>query len=166
MSPPAVITAIATTHSPRFNERFSTTLTSDFKATPRLVLSLGLATAFVTPVKAVTATSASGSVPGEFVISARGVEGGGIYAISRDLREGAALAIDVMPDVTEVEVAPGTRVLACAYLGTVEEPALAAHANTHLARYKQPRLWVRLDHLPRNANLKLNRRALRAMGMP
>jgi acyl-coenzyme A synthetase/AMP-(fatty) acid ligase len=31
-----------------------------------------------------------------------------------------------------------------------------------LARYKQPRLWVRLDHLPRNANLKLNRRALRA----
>jgi acyl-coenzyme A synthetase/AMP-(fatty) acid ligase len=64
--------------------------------------------------------------------------------------------------VTEVEVAPGTRVLACAYLGTAAEPALAAHATAHLARYKQPRLWIRLDHLPRNANLKLNRRALRA----
>jgi uncharacterized flavoprotein (TIGR03862 family) len=42
---------------------------------------------------------------GEFVISSRGVEGGGIYAVSRDLRDGATLAIDVMPDVTEAEVA-------------------------------------------------------------
>jgi acyl-coenzyme A synthetase/AMP-(fatty) acid ligase len=64
--------------------------------------------------------------------------------------------------VSEVEVAPGTRVLACAYLGPAEAPALAAHAATRLARYKQPRLWTRLNQLPRNANLKLNRRALRA----
>ncbi len=41
---------------------------------------------------------------GEFVISARGVEGGGIYAISRDVRNGAALQIDLMPDVSGVEV--------------------------------------------------------------
>ena len=39
---PVVITAIGMTHSPRFNERFTTTLTTDFKATPQLVLSLGL----------------------------------------------------------------------------------------------------------------------------
>lgn len=64
--------------------------------------------------------------------------------------------------VTEVEVAPGTRVLACAHVGKADEAALAAHAATHLARWKQPRIWVRLDHLPRNANMKLNRRALRA----
>lgn len=64
--------------------------------------------------------------------------------------------------VTEVEVAPGSRVLACAYGGSVDQAALAAHAATGLARWKQPRLWVRLDHLPRNANMKLNRRALRA----
>jgi acyl-coenzyme A synthetase/AMP-(fatty) acid ligase len=65
--------------------------------------------------------------------------------------------------VTEVEVAASTRVLACAYLsaGPLDETALAAHAAQHLARWKQPRLWVRLDHLPRNANMKLNRRALR-----
>jgi predicted flavoprotein YhiN len=42
---------------------------------------------------------------GEFVVSARGVEGGGIYAVSRALRDGAALTIDFMPDVTEAEVA-------------------------------------------------------------
>lgn len=64
--------------------------------------------------------------------------------------------------VSEVEVAPGTRVLACAYVGPAEEPALKAHASDRLARYKQPRIWQRMDQLPRNANLKLNRRALRA----
>ena len=64
--------------------------------------------------------------------------------------------------VTEVEVSPGTRVLACAHLGQADEAALTAHASAHLARYKQPRLWFHLDQLPRNANMKLNRRALRA----
>ena len=39
---PVVITGLTTTHSPRFNERFATTLTTDFKATPRLVLSFSL----------------------------------------------------------------------------------------------------------------------------
>ena len=42
---------------------------------------------------------------GEFVISARGVEGGGIYAISRALRQGALLVIDLMPDLALAEVA-------------------------------------------------------------
>lgn len=42
---------------------------------------------------------------GEFVISARGLEGGGIYAISRAVREGAVLWLDLMPDVPEAEVA-------------------------------------------------------------
>jgi acyl-coenzyme A synthetase/AMP-(fatty) acid ligase len=78
--------------------------------------------------------------------------------------EAALAAVPGLTDcaVTEVEVAPGTRVLACAHVGTAEEAALAAHAAAHLARWKQPRIWVRLDHLPRNANMKLNRRALRA----
>ena len=39
---PVVITGIGLTHSPRFNERFTTTLTTDFKATRQLVVSLGL----------------------------------------------------------------------------------------------------------------------------
>jgi hypothetical protein len=33
------------------------------------------------------------------VISRRGLEGAGVYALSRDLREGATLEIDLMPDV-------------------------------------------------------------------
>lgn len=35
---------------------------------------------------------------GEFVISARGVEGGGIYAISRQMRLGASVMIDLLPN--------------------------------------------------------------------
>lgn len=42
---------------------------------------------------------------GEFVISAKGLEGGGIYAVSRDLRDGAGLAVDLMPDVAADQVA-------------------------------------------------------------
>lgn len=41
---------------------------------------------------------------GEFVLSAKGVEGGGIYAISRSLREGATLALDLMPDLSQAEI--------------------------------------------------------------
>ncbi len=42
---------------------------------------------------------------GEFIISSKGIEGGGIYAVSRDLRQGAALRLDLMPDVSVDEVA-------------------------------------------------------------
>ena len=42
---------------------------------------------------------------GEFVISSKGLEGGGIYAVSRELREGGALRLDLMPDVPEAVVA-------------------------------------------------------------
>ncbi len=41
---------------------------------------------------------------GEFVISARGLEGGGIYSVSRDMREGAALTVDFLPDMSEHKV--------------------------------------------------------------
>lgn len=64
---------------------------------------------------------------------------------------------------TEVTVKPDLSVIACFYLadGPVAEADLHAHAETHLARYKQPRFYVRTDALPRNANGKLHRRQLR-----
>jgi uncharacterized flavoprotein (TIGR03862 family) len=37
---------------------------------------------------------------GEFVVSARGIEGGGIYAMSAALRQGAPLALDLMADLS------------------------------------------------------------------
>ena len=41
---------------------------------------------------------------GEFVISAHGIEGGGIYALSRAMRHGAALTLDFLPDLSEADL--------------------------------------------------------------
>lgn len=41
---------------------------------------------------------------GEIVISERGLEGGGIYALSRPLREGAELTIDLLPDLSQAQI--------------------------------------------------------------
>lgn len=47
----------------------------------------------------------AGVTRGEFVLSKRGLEGGGIYTISAHLREGSPLHIDLCPDLTEAEIA-------------------------------------------------------------
>ena len=50
------------------------------------------------PVKSVALHAGDLISRGEIVISQRGIEGGGIYALSRALREGAPLTIDLLPD--------------------------------------------------------------------
>lgn len=42
---------------------------------------------------------------GEFVITARGLEGGGVYSISKPVREGARLCLDLCPDLGAERVA-------------------------------------------------------------
>ena len=42
---------------------------------------------------------------GEFVVSARGVEGSAVYAVSRDLLAGGGLLVDLVPDLDVAEVA-------------------------------------------------------------
>ncbi|PZQ95508.1 MAG: aminoacetone oxidase family FAD-binding enzyme [Cereibacter sphaeroides] len=59
---------------------------------------------FGTPVKGAALCVAGRRERGEWIISVRGIEGGGIYAISRCLREGAALTIDLMPELSEAEI--------------------------------------------------------------
>ncbi len=44
------------------------------------------------------------SVQGEFVISSRGLEGSAIYAMSRAVREGAPLSVDLVPGRDAVDV--------------------------------------------------------------
>jgi acyl-coenzyme A synthetase/AMP-(fatty) acid ligase len=57
-----------------------------------------------------------------------------------------------------------TRVIAAFYVadGPVDEARLEAHCAERLAPYKRPRVFVRVDSLPRAANGKLSRRLLRA----
>jgi acyl-coenzyme A synthetase/AMP-(fatty) acid ligase len=79
-------------------------------------------------------------------------------------------AMALLPSLTdcaavEAEPTPGTRIIACLYTSDylITDKALADHAHQTLARYKQPRLFIRLDALPRNANNKLNRAQLRTV---
>ncbi len=60
---------------------------------------------FGQPVKGVALMAGAQRERGEFVISARGIEGGGVYAVSRALREGATLRLDLMPDLDPAEIA-------------------------------------------------------------
>ena len=53
---------------------------------------------FGQPLKGVAFQAGAFKSRGEAVISARGLEGGGIYSISRGVREGHALYIDLAPD--------------------------------------------------------------------
>lgn len=55
---------------------------------------------FGKPIKSITATAQQKSILGEFVISKNGVEGSAIYALSKVLRNGATLQIDLLPDVS------------------------------------------------------------------
>jgi hypothetical protein len=71
----------------------------------RVDWSAKMAPFFGQPVKGVALLAGKRRERGEFVISARGIEGGGIYSVSREVREGAALALDLVPDLSEAEVA-------------------------------------------------------------
>lgn len=72
------------------------------------------------------------------------------------------------PDVAEAaavehEVRPNVCVIAAHYVavGPLDEAELSAHMEERIARYKQPRLYFYATSLPRSANGKLVRRALR-----
>jgi uncharacterized flavoprotein (TIGR03862 family) len=59
---------------------------------------------FGQPVKNVILRAGGRAVRAEFVISAQGLEGGGIYAVSAAMRDGAPLTLDLVPDLTLDEI--------------------------------------------------------------
>ena len=61
----------------------------------------------------------------------------------------------------EVTLRADTSVIGLAHTGPADPAALAAHAETCLARYKQPRLYRRRDSLEHTATGKIDRRAIR-----
>lgn len=76
-------------------------------------------------------------------------------ALHAQIHEVAAVALPIKADVT---------VIAAFYTSAnvIKEDELAAHCAKHLARYKAPRLFIHKAALPRGANNKLLRRALRS----
>lgn len=63
--------------------------------------------------------------------------------------------------VTEINVGPGSSVIAAFWTGIAKAEELQTLAKNGLARYKQPREFIRLEILPRTSTGKINRRALR-----
>lgn len=62
----------------------------------------------------------------------------------------------------EVRASPDKTLIVAFYTGTATpEAELHSHCAAHLARYKCPHIYVRLDTLPRGANNKLLRQRLR-----
>ncbi len=68
----------------------------------------------------------------------------------------------------ELEVRPGVRVIALCYTAStdLDSNLLSAHAARELARFRQPRAFIRVPSLPRGANAKILRRALRTLTVP
>ncbi|APE43337.1 benzoate--CoA ligase [Sulfitobacter alexandrii] len=64
---------------------------------------------------------------------------------------------------TEIEVKPGVSVIAAFYTSAnpLDDATLGRYAEERLARYKRPRLYIRVGALPTGANGKLLRRKLR-----
>lgn len=58
---------------------------------------------FGAPIKGVAFHAGAHVSRGEAVISQNGIEGGGIYSLSRWIRDGESLRIDLMPDVSRAE---------------------------------------------------------------
>ena len=63
--------------------------------------------------------------------------------------------------VAAVPIREGVTIIAAFYVGTAfEETDISAYLSTRLARFKQPRAFVRVDELPRRGNGKLARKEL------
>ncbi len=60
---------------------------------------------FGRPVKGIALIAGPRRERGEFVISSGGVEGGGIYSIYKYLRDAATLHLDLLPDLTQDDIA-------------------------------------------------------------
>ncbi len=57
------------------------------------------------PLKGVAFHAGASTSRGEAVITAKGLEGGGIYGVSGAVRDGAALTVDLVPDLSRAAVA-------------------------------------------------------------
>ena len=79
--------------------------------------------------------------------------------------EAALLALDGVAEVAVFGI-PDERlghIVAAAVVGDADFEALGAALRSTLSGYKVPERWIRVDTLPRNANGKVDRAALRAM---
>jgi uncharacterized flavoprotein (TIGR03862 family) len=99
---------------------------------------------FGRPIKGIALITGNRRERGEFVLSAKGVEGGGIYSIYKDLRDGGTLALDLLPDLSQDGLA---RRLARMKPGESTSNRLRKlgldKAQTGIYRFKAPARWMK-----------------------
>jgi uncharacterized flavoprotein (TIGR03862 family) len=78
---------------------------------------------FGAPLKGVAWSAGPYASRGEATIAAGGLEGGGIYSVSRGVREGHALTVDLLPDLSVPEVT-----------ARLSKPRGRASLSTHLRK--------------------------------
>ena len=66
----------------------------------RMDWSSHMAPVYGQPMKATRLIAGDASSRGEWVITRKGIEGGGVYAVAAAVRDGAALHVDLLPDTT------------------------------------------------------------------
>lgn len=119
----------------------------------RIAWSDHMAPLFGAPVKGAALSAGRARSRGEFVISKDGLEGGGIYAVSRAVREGAPLSLDLCPDM-DAETARARLAAATGSVGNRLRKAL---------RLSRPRLALAMEFgrpLPSGAALADTLKAL------
>lgn len=115
----------------------------------------------------VTGDTVSMSEAGDITYLGRGDDmmNAGGYRVSPLEVESTFSDCDGLQDcaAAEVKIKADTHVIALFYTAAapLPEDRLRAHAQSLLARYKQPRLYIFREALPKGANGKLNRRILR-----
>ncbi|WP_089904947.1 TIGR03862 family flavoprotein [Loktanella fryxellensis] len=70
----------------------------------RVAWSTFMAPSLGQPVKATRLSAGALTSRGEWVLTREGIEGGGIYEVSSAIRDGAALTVDLMPDLSRDQI--------------------------------------------------------------
>lgn len=126
----------------------------------RVEWSAHMAPHFGSPLKSIALAAAGQTSRGEVVISARGLEGGGLYPLTPALRQGAPLTIDLAPDLPldrlssrESALRPGTTTTNRLRKLGLSAPAIALVLE--MARPLPPTLSPLIKSLPiRHAGLR------------
>jgi hypothetical protein len=116
----------------------------------RVDWSARMAPHFGQPIKGAALIAGRDRVRGEFVLSAKGIEGGGVYAVARAVRDGAGLALDLFPDLSPAALAdrlqrqkPGDTAA-----NRLRKLGLSPAAVALVLEVSREALLARLKHLP------------------
>jgi uncharacterized flavoprotein (TIGR03862 family) len=112
---------------------------------------------FGQPVKGVALKACSSSASevldehrGEFIISSKGIEGGGIYHLSKHLRDGACLELDLLPDLSAEQITHRLAMMkpGATTMNRLRKLGLDRAQTALVMEFSRDAPFTRLKHLP------------------